>query len=92
MSCPLGMVRGPVGGRVGWHYVAKEVNDKIDGANEIEVDDCAPGVALGLQRFRSEGKLEVLQHGGLARLGLACRDLHWSITPIGDKRIRCVRT
>ena len=50
--------------------VGEEVNDEVDGADEVEVDDGSPGVALGAEGLRGEVQLEVLEQRRLARLGL----------------------
>ena len=44
----------------------------VDEAGEVEVNDGPPGLSLGFERARAEVELEVLDHGRLSGLSLAC--------------------
>lgn len=70
LGAAMWLVCRRVGGGVGASGVGEEVNDEVDGADEVEVDDGSPGVALGAEGLRGEVQLEVLEQRRLARLGL----------------------
>ena len=45
----------------------------VDEPREVQMNDGSPCLRLRRKLRRAEEELEILDHGGLARLGLACR-------------------
>lgn len=48
-----------------------DIQDEIDGADEIEVNDSSPGFCIGGECPWREVQLKILECGGFSRLGLA---------------------